>query len=90
MPMFEAFAKIMLKKGILDVQGKTIENALKTLNLSQISNVRIGKYITFTLEADSFEKASSLANEACDKLLHNPNIENYEFHITLKEDSKQS
>lgn len=88
MPTFEAFAKIMLKKGILDVQGKTVENALKTLNLSQISNVRIGKYITFSIEADSLEKASSIANEACDKLLHNPNIETYEFQIILKDDIK--
>lgn len=88
MPTFEAFAKIMLKKGILDVQGKTVENALKTLNLSEISNVRIGKYITFLIEADSLEKASSIANEACDRLLHNPNIETYEFQITSKDDIK--
>jgi phosphoribosylformylglycinamidine synthase len=88
MPTFEASAKIMLKKGILDVQGKTVENALKTLNLSEISNVRIGKYITFLIEADSLEKASSIANEACDKLLHNPNIETYEFQITSKDDIK--
>ncbi len=88
MPTFEAFAKIMLKKGILDVQGKTVENALKTLNLSEISNVRIGKYITFLIEADSLEKAYSIANEACDKLLHNPNIETYEFQITSKDEIK--
>lgn len=81
METYLAEAKVILKQGILDVQGKTVEKALKTLGINEISNVRIGKYITFLVKAENSQKAFNLANDACDKLLYNPNIETYEITI---------
>ncbi|MCX7909014.1 MAG: phosphoribosylformylglycinamidine synthase subunit PurS [Ignavibacteria bacterium] len=81
MQKFNAKVKVMLKKGILDVQGKTVENSLKTLGFDNIANIRIGKFITFDVEADTIEKAKEIANSAVDKLLYNPNIETYYLEI---------
>ncbi len=81
MPKYLAKVKVMLKKGILDVQGKTVENSLRTLGFDTISNIRIGKYITFEIEAESLEKANYVANTATDKLLYNPNIETYSYEV---------
>lgn len=86
METFLAEAKVLLKKEILDVQGRTVENALKTLGVNEINNVRIGKYITFFVSAENSELAFEIANKACDKLLHNPNIETYE--LTIKDYQK--
>ena len=36
---------ISYKEGILDPQGKTVGNALQTMDLKGISDIRIGKYI---------------------------------------------
>lgn len=87
MPTFSAKVKVMLKKGILDVQGKTVENSLKTLGFEDIENIRIGKFITFNVNAETLEKAKELANSAVDKLLYNPNIETYTIEVENSEGS---
>ncbi len=90
MPKFFATVKVMLKKGILDVQGKTVENSLKTLGFDQVSQIRIGKYITFYIDSVKIEDAEKIAKEATDKLLFNPNIETYEIKVTeMNEKEKQ-
>ena len=37
--IMKAHVHITLKKGVLDPQGKAIENALKTLGFDQVKNV---------------------------------------------------
>lgn len=88
MPKYLAKIRVMLKKGILDVQGKTVENSLKTLGFDTISNIKIGKYITLEIEAESLEKAKEIANTATDKVLYNPNIETYSFEVDELVDEK--
>ena len=46
----KAHVHITLKKGVLDPQGKAIENALKTLGFNQVTNVRQGKFIEIELD----------------------------------------
>ena len=41
----KSLVKIMPKKGVLDPQGKAIENSLKQLGFSQIKEVTQGKII---------------------------------------------
>jgi phosphoribosylformylglycinamidine synthase len=88
MQTYKAKVKVMLKKGILDVQGKTVENSLKTLGFKNIQNIRIGKYITFEIEAESLEEAKQIADSVADKVLHNPNIETYSIEIENQEERK--
>ncbi|MEN6295027.1 MAG: phosphoribosylformylglycinamidine synthase subunit PurS [Chloroherpetonaceae bacterium] len=71
----------MLKHGILDVQGKTVENSLHSIGFDTLQNVRIGKFVQLEVAAESPEKASELVGSACEKLIANPIIENYEIQI---------
>ena len=72
---------ISYKEGILDPQGKTVGNALQTMDLKGISDVRIGKYIEIVFNGVTREQASSLTEESCKKLLANPNTETYRFEL---------
>ncbi|MBN2366013.1 MAG: phosphoribosylformylglycinamidine synthase subunit PurS [Calditrichaeota bacterium] len=73
--------KVRLKSGILDPQGKTVNNALHHLGLTSVQNVRIGKLIEFNMEEIDREKAVQNIEEACRKLLANPVIEDYSYEI---------
>lgn len=80
---FNADINIILRKGILDVQGKTVEHALHALEYSSISNVHIGKFVRLEVEAQTKDEALSIVQSACDKLIANPIMEDY--HITITE-----
>jgi phosphoribosylformylglycinamidine synthase len=82
---YNAQIKITLRKGILDVQGKTVEKALHSTEFDMIQNVRIGKFVELMVNADNKEKAFDITREACNKLIANPIIEDFEIMIE-KED----
>lgn len=82
MAKYLAQIKIMLRKDILDVQGKTVENALSTIGFMGMSNVRIGKFVELHIEEENREKAHSLVNDACSQLIANPIIEDFEVRIS--------
>ena len=73
---------ITLKKGVLDTQGKAVENALiKNLNFTQISQVRQGKVLEIEIAETSQDKIKEIVDQMCDKLLVNKVIEDYNFEI---------
>ena len=77
----KACAYITLKPGVLDPQGKAVENALANIGFQGINDVRQGKYIELDL-ADSDPAAAKLAvEEMCERLLANTVIENYRVEI---------
>lgn len=76
---------ITLKNGILDPQGKTIHHGLEMLGFTGLREVRAGKFIELIFDGLSREQAQQAAENACQKLLANPVIENYEFAIEEKE-----
>jgi len=78
---FIAEIDVMPHKELLDPQGKTIAKNLKSIEISGVNDVRIGKHITVSLEAETEEAAQTLVDEACKKLLANPIMENYTFHL---------
>ena len=79
--MFSARVDIVLKPGIADPQGLTIERALPALGYDGVKNVRVGKLIELELEADDIEHARVSLNEMCERLLANPVIESYEVTV---------
>ena len=81
MKHFNAFINITLRKGILDVQGKTIENALHSIDFPMLTDVRLGKYVTLQVKAEDSEHANYLVEDACKKLIANPIIEDFEINI---------
>jgi phosphoribosylformylglycinamidine synthase len=74
----KATVKVMLKKGVLDPQGKAIGSALEHLGFRDVGDVRMGKIIELEL-ADGTPEAK--IREMCDKLLANPVIEDYEVKV---------
>ena len=72
---------IKYKDGILDPQGKVTNNALKSIGISGIENLTIGKYIEIEFGDISKEEADKLTNESCLKLLVNPNTQTYSYEI---------
>lgn len=72
---------ITLRESILDPKGKASRHALENLGFREISAVRIGKYIQLEVDTDDPVKAKELAASACEKLLANTVMENYEIRI---------
>ena len=68
-------------KELLDPQGKAVVSGLNNLGLNMIENVRVGKNITFQIEAGSEEEAKQIADNASKKLLANPVMEYYEIEV---------
>lgn len=81
MKNYTAEIKITLREGILDVQGKTVEKALVSMDLAAIGGIRIGKYVTLKVEAESIEKAHETVDSACRQLIANPIMEDYLIEI---------
>ena len=72
---------IMPQDALLDPQGKTVENNTAKLGINNISNIRIGKYISLDLESENINEAKKTIEEICDKLLENQITEKYEYII---------
>ncbi|HPN37224.1 MAG TPA: phosphoribosylformylglycinamidine synthase subunit PurS [Melioribacteraceae bacterium] len=68
---------------IVDPQGKAVEQGAKLLGFNNVSNTRIGKYIQFNINTESYETAKNEVEEYCKKLLANMIMEDYEY--TLEE-----
>jgi len=78
---FSAKINIMPQDAILDPQGKTIENNTVKLGIENISDIRIGKRISLTIESPDLENAKKTVEEICNKLLVNQITEQYNYEI---------
>jgi len=79
----EVKINISLKQGVLDPQGRAVENALNGLGYSEASNVRIGKQITLEIEAEDSNRAQQRAARMCETLLANTVIEDYTIEVSV-------
>ena len=77
----KAVVHVFLKTGVLDVQGKAVENALHGLGWTGVHDVRVGRVIEFDIDAADPAAAETLVKAMCDKLLANPVIEGYRVEI---------
>jgi phosphoribosylformylglycinamidine synthase len=77
----KATVHVFLKPGVLDVQGKAVENALHGLGWPGASEVTVGRVIAFDLAAADAAEAQAEVKAMCDKLLANPVIESYRVDI---------
>ena len=80
--IYTAQIKVMPLKDLLDPQGKAVMGGLKNLGLSGVNDVRIGKHIDLSVEAENETDAKAKAEEAAKKLLANPVMEMYEITIS--------
>ena len=70
---------VTLKKGVLDPQGKAIQQTLNGMNFSNINEVRQGKYFDIEVNEKDEAKAKPQVEEMCKKLLANLVIEDFKI-----------
>ena len=81
--MLKVNVYITLKKEILDAQGLVIKKAIRQIGFENVGEVRFGKFIQMEIN-DNGKTESEIKKEIdylSDKLLANPNIENYRYEI---------
>ncbi len=77
----KARVTVMLKNGVLDVQGEAVRHALGTLGFAGVNGVRQGKVIELDLAETDKAAAEAAARAMCEKLLANTVIESYRVEI---------
>ena len=70
---------VTLKNGVLDPQGKAIQQTLNGMAFDNVSEVRQGKYFEIELNESDEGRAKSQVEEMCKKLLANLVIEDYKI-----------
>jgi phosphoribosylformylglycinamidine synthase subunit PurS len=77
----KARVTVMLKAGVLDVQGEAVRHALGALGFAGVNGVRQGKVIELDLAETDRAAAETAVKAMCDKLLANTVIESYRVEI---------
>ena len=70
---------VTLKKDVLDPQGKVVQNTLLNLGMTNLKNIRQGKFFEIEIDENDQIKAEKKIKEMCDKLLVNLIIEDYKI-----------
>tara|TARA_Y100000992_G_C21260873_1_gene491224 strand:+ start:1079 stop:1312 length:234 start_codon:yes stop_codon:yes gene_type:complete len=70
---------VTLKKGVLDPQGKAIEQTLIGMNFANVNDVRQGKFFEISINENDEQKAKNQVDDMCKKLLANLVIEDYKI-----------
>ncbi len=68
---------VTLKNGVLDPQGKAIQQTLNSMSFSNVEEVRQGKFFEINVDENNETKAKAQVEEMCKKLLANLVIEDY-------------
>ena len=68
---------VTLKSGVLDPQGKAIQQTLNGMGFPSVKDVRQGKYFDMDIDESDEQKAKQSAEEICKKLLANQVIEDF-------------
>jgi phosphoribosylformylglycinamidine synthase len=69
------------KPVVNDPQGLTVKQGLATLGFREVEDVRVGKYIEVSLEAENMSEARERVEAMCKQLLANHVIEDFRFEI---------
>ena len=67
------------KNGVLDPQGKAIQQTLNGMGFSSVNEVRQGKYFDIEINEKDETKAKARVQDMCNKLLANLIIEDYQI-----------
>jgi len=70
---------VTLKNGVLDPQGKAIQQTLGGMGFSNVKEVRQGKYFDVEINENDEAKAKSKVEDMCKKLLAHLVIEDFKI-----------
>ena len=71
---------VLLKRELLDPQGRATERALPGLGFEGVSDVRIGKHLELDVDAEGDELAVRVET-MCAGFLTNPVVETYRWRV---------
>lgn len=80
MPEFRAVVHVMLRRAILDPQGRAVEGTLHRLGHVNVDDLRVGKRIELTLEGERAAVEAQLRGIA-ERVLSNPVMEDVELEL---------
>jgi phosphoribosylformylglycinamidine synthase len=78
---FRFAVNVTPRPGILDPQGRAVEQSLPHLDVSGVSAIRVGRRVELTVTATSEESARAVTDRLARELLSNPLIEAYEIEL---------
>ena len=70
---------VTLKSGVLDPQGKAIQQTLNGMGFANVKDIRQGKYFDIDINENDEQKGKLAAEEICKKLLANQVIEDFKI-----------
>jgi phosphoribosylformylglycinamidine synthase PurS subunit len=68
---------VMPREGILDPQGRAVENALPQLGASTVHGVRVGRRIELTVDSIDEQAAREVVERLAADILANPLVESW-------------
>jgi phosphoribosylformylglycinamidine synthase subunit PurS len=71
---------VLLKRELLDPQGRATERALPGLGFDGVSDVRIGKHLELEVDADG-DALDTRVEAMCAGFLTNPVVESYRWRV---------
>jgi phosphoribosylformylglycinamidine synthase PurS subunit len=77
---------VSLRPGIADPEGQTIASGLRSLGFDTVSEVRAGKLLRVSFEADDAPDAEGAVAEMCQRLLANPVMETAIWELRADEE----
>ena len=83
--MLTAQVFVRPKRGVLDPQGKTVQQALATLGFDEVTDVRVGRYVLLKLDGDDVGAAEQRVRAMCERLLANGVIEDFDIRVAPAE-----
>jgi len=81
MPDYRAVVHVMLRRSILDPQGRAVEATLHRLGHLDVRDLRVGKRIELTL-AGARDDVEAQVRAIAERVLSNPVMEDVEFELT--------
>ncbi len=75
---FRFAVNVTPKAGILDPQGRAVEQSLPHLGVTGVSAVRVGRRVELTVTADDQAAAQAVVERLAGELLSNPLIEAFQ------------
>jgi phosphoribosylformylglycinamidine synthase len=69
------------RRGILDPQGKAVQQSLHALGFAEVGEVRVGRYVELRLRDVDRAAAAARVQAMCEQLLANGVIEDFRLEI---------
>ncbi|MGG3801353.1 phosphoribosylformylglycinamidine synthase subunit PurS [Metabacillus fastidiosus] len=78
--MLKVKVYVTLRESVLDPQGSAVKGSLHSMGYSEVTDVRVGKYLELTLEKSDRDQ-DVIIREMCEKLLANTVIEDFRYEV---------